>query len=637
MLIMTYKAKQILIYFSFGMIALGAFAFGTFFFLTHVPWVDLSPLEHYKTGYPSIVLDDEDKEWARFELDQRKPVSLADMPDHLIKAFLAAEDHDFFSHNGISMKGILRSLVVNILRRGKVQGASTITQQLVRLLFFDQKKTFSRKVKEQLLSLAIERQFTKEHILETYLNHIYFGCGIYGVEAASQRFWGKSAHQLLVDESATLAAIIRSPLRNCPLINPENTKTRRNMILSSMKKLGYISESALTDLINKSIALTSNDPSCIAPHAREYVRLFVENIVGKNELYSGGLVIKTSLNTAMQEAAQKAFKKNIALYKKKLSNDVDGALITLNVHNGEIKTLIGGSDFRISQFNRALHARRQMGSIFKPLVYALAVEQGRELYEIETDEPVTIDDHGTSWTPQNFNKKFEGPMTLAHALSVSKNTIAVKLLIQSGIENLIPLLPRFHLTETVNAYPSLALGCLDATVIDVAGMINVFANKGLYCNPSFIEWIKNKSNKKIWKSKSSIHQAISWSTSNIIAKALSLSFEKYKAKNPEKWSTIPVFGKTGTTNQSRTCWFAGATPSYTTVVYVGRDNNQSLGHDVYPSQTAFPIWLEYNSLISHPIQKFALEPSLTTVCIDPYTGRRASSPDSISILATHAL
>jgi penicillin-binding protein 1A len=633
-LLMNPTLRNILLIASALVLMLGAFAFGAFFFLTHIPWVDLSVLEHYKTGTPSVILDDEGKEWARFELDCRKPVPLSDMPDHLIKAFLAAEDHNFFSHSGISLRGITRSIIVNTLKRRKVQGASTITQQLVRLLFFDHKKTFSRKVKEQLLSLAVERQFTKELILETYLNHLYFGCGIYGVESASQRFWGKSVQKLTVDEAATLAAIIRSPVRNCPLTHPEKTQSRRDVILRSMQKLGYISVDSCDELQKKPVAVKTDDAGCIAPHVREYVRIFAENLVGRNVLYAGGITIKTTLNSALQREAQTTFRKHVTQLKSKLSKDVDGALITLDVVTSDIKALVGGYDFKSSQFNRALHAQRQFGSIFKPIIYAVGMEQGRCFNEVEIDEPITIDDNGSPWTPQNFNKKFEGPMTLAHALSVSSNPVSVKMLMKAGIPNVITYLSKFHLSANAAPYPSLALGCIDGPAIEVAGIFTTIAHKGTYCPPRLIEWVKDASHKKIWKTKRSSEPVLTWSTSCKVAQALSISFERYKDRHPGKWGTVQVFGKTGTTNQSRTCWFGGATPSYATVIYIGRDNNQSLGNDVYPSQTAFPLWLEYNSRITHPIQIFDSDPSLSKITIDPFTGAEVNhdSRGAITIL-----
>jgi penicillin-binding protein 2A len=218
-------------YFIVLFVSLTSLFLGMFFFASHYKVVDFSALEQYAPGKATIVLDDEGQELARFQLDRREHITLAHMPAHLIQAFISAEDRTFFNHAGISWKGIIRSLYVNIIRWRKAQGASTITQQLTRLLFFDGKKTFTRKIKEQLVALIIEQQFTKEHILEAYLNHIYFGRGIYGVQAACQRFWGKDVADITVDEAAVLAGIVKSPLSYCPLIALEDTEKRRNVVL----------------------------------------------------------------------------------------------------------------------------------------------------------------------------------------------------------------------------------------------------------------------------------------------------------------------------------------------------------------------------------------------------------------------
>ena len=225
------------LFFIFFIFVAGAGA--AFYLFTHHT-VDFSTLAHYNPGHPSILLDDQGNEWGRFQLDRREPIAYDHMPAHLRNAFIAAEDWQFFSHPGISIKGIMRSIIKNVLHGKKLQGASTITQQLVKLLFFDSQKTFKRKIKEQLYALLVEQQFTKEQILETYLNHVYFGFGIYGVEAASQRFWGKHASDLTIDESATLAGVIRCPGQYCPIINPLSAQRRRNIILNSMKNLGMI-------------------------------------------------------------------------------------------------------------------------------------------------------------------------------------------------------------------------------------------------------------------------------------------------------------------------------------------------------------------------------------------------------------
>src|SRR5581483_1216249 len=316
---------------------------GMMYCLLYQKSIDFSVLEQYHQGSPSIVLDDQGHEWARFQFDCREAVPLEKIPPHVIKAFLAAEDHTFFSHKGISWRGILRSIIVNLWRGRKAQGASTITQQLVRLLFFNAKKTYSRKIKEQIFALLVEFQFSKEQILEAYLNHVFFGCGIYGVQAACQRFWGKDVAQVTVDEAAVLAAIMRSPNKYCPLMYPLSAQQRRDIVLERMYKLGFITKQQYQEAVARSVVVQKNTSNQCAPHLKEMIR--------KKLLYTGGLVIQTTLNVAVQNLAQREFEKQIKQLRSGRLGNVDGALISIDVKTGGIKALIGGFDFATSKFN----------------------------------------------------------------------------------------------------------------------------------------------------------------------------------------------------------------------------------------------------------------------------------------------
>jgi penicillin-binding protein 1A len=604
-------------------IALFALASGSCFFLLTKPWVDFSALEYYNPGKPSIVLDCHGREWARFQFDRRAPVSLAQMPQHLVQAFLAAEDHNFFSHHGISYRGILRSGLINLYNRRIVQGASTITQQLVKLLFFDGQRTFKRKIKEQIMALLVERQFTKQHIIQTYLNHVYFGCGIYGVEAASQRFWSKSVSQLTPDESATLAGIVRSPNRYCPLLAKENARKRRNVILKSMSQLAHISQEEYEQWSERSLDLVVQEESCDASHGKESLRLFLENLLGRKSLYTEGYVIHTTLNLDIQRKAQEVFKKQLEAQWSKYSTDFDGALVTLDVKTGGIRALIGGYDFKKSQLNR-VYAKRQMGSIFKPLVYVAALQEGTDFSEVELDEPITIKGGPQDWSPQNVNRKFKGAMTLAHALAISNNIISIKTLLRVGAQAVANIAERFHLPGPLHPYPSLALGCVDGSLLDAAAMFNVFANKGVYERPYIVENITDSWGKKIWKHKSLSESLLSWKITSQVGYILRQAVDKIKLQFPQWQLRAEAIGKTGTADSQRTCWFAGSTPTLTTTLYIGRDNNQVLGKNIYAVNTAFPIWLELNANLEHSVTKFTWDPSLAICRIDAITGNNLS-------------
>lgn len=621
-------------------VLIATFALGGIFFIAHNKVIDFSALEHYNPGNPSILLDDEGKEWARFELDRREPVAYEQLPQHLINAFVATEDWSFFNHSGISFKGIARSLFVNLYRGRKAQGASTITQQLVRLLFLDAKKTFVRKIKEQIVAVLVEQQFTKEQIMQTYLNHVCFGCGVYGVQAACQRFWGKNVQDITIAQAASLAGIMRSPRDYCPLSFPLSCQKRRDVVLGLMKKLKFITPEEYEQARSTAVTTIAHKNEALAPHLREWIRQFLEDKIGKTALYNGGLKIKTTLNQKIQRIAQEQFYEHCKEYRVAIAPNVDGALLSIDVASGEVKALVGGFNFAQSQFNRAFQARRQMGSVFKPILYSAAMKAGMRFDNTEIDEPISIDQNGKPWAPNNFDNQFHGQMTLAHALSTSCNTIAVKTFMKVGARPIVDLAQKMHLPGPLYPYPSLALGCTDVTLKDVTGMFNVFANDGVYVEPHCIEWVKNKVGTKIWKAEPVRERVLSAHISGQVAKVLQASFNRVRTWLPHDWGEADGISKTGTTNDSRTCWFAAATPTLTTVVYIGCDDNHAMkiaatGENVYPLRTAFPIWIGLNRELDFPRKKFSYDPRLTELCINPRTGKRTSKTsdsDAITIL-----
>src|SRR3990167_6455186 len=368
---------------------IAALASGVVFFVAHNPIINFSELVAYRTAKPTVVLDDAGKEWTRFYVERAMPVEFAALPPQLINAFVAAEDWRFFEHDGISFKGIVRSLLKNIYHGKRVQGASTITQQLVKVLFLNAKKTFSRKIKEQFYAFLIERQYSKEEIFECYMNHIYFGCGIYGVAAAAQRFWGCSLAELSVAQCALLAGSVQSPEHYCPLNFPLSALHRRASVLGQMKKLAFISQSEYEAALKEPLQLAQQD-TVVGIHYKHAIRQELEQLVGKEQLYGGGLTVQTSFNKAMQRAAERAFSTMRAL-KKELGADVEGALMVIDNHTGQIKALVSGSDPK-DLTDRCFSMRRQLGSVFKPLVYAAALDAGYSFIDTAVDEPITVAD-----------------------------------------------------------------------------------------------------------------------------------------------------------------------------------------------------------------------------------------------------
>lgn len=612
-----------------------AFLGGALFFVIHNHTIDFSILAQYNTGNASVLLDDEGNEWGKFQLDRRDPVDGTRLPQHLINAFIAAEDWDFFSHRGISWKGIIRSIIVNIYHRRKVQGASTITQQLVKLLFFDSQKTFTRKIKEQLYALLVELQLTKEQILYTYLNHVCFGCGIYGVEAASQRFWSKHAHEVSVSEAATLAGIIRSPARYCPLLYPLSAQKRRDVIIGKMKHLGFITEQEYEKILSQPIEIKDKHTDIFAPHIKEMLRVQLESIVGKTSLYSGFLKIQTTINRKMQEIAQDVFTTEMMKLRKEFGNDIDGSMIVIDRKTGEIKALVGGFDFTVSKFNRVTQGRRQIGSTFKPLIYACALEQGMTFADTEMDEPTEWIQNNTIWAPKNYNKKFNGQITLAYALSHSNNIVSIKTLLKVGAQHVITLAKKCRIKSNFHSYPSLALGCIDTTLCEAAGMFNVFANDGIYVEPHGLLSIKDRWGVRVYKAAPEHERVLNSRIVGQVKAVLCLGPERVKRMyGPHNWLKSEVMSKTGTTNDSRTCWYAGSTPELTVAVYVGFDDNRSMGDNVYPIRTALPIWLTFNRAVEQNEQKFSYDPSLKKIVVDERTGLPSTlgKPGTISIL-----
>jgi len=596
--------------------------------------VDFSCLTEQNIGQPSILLDDEGNEWARFALDRRDPIVIDELPKHVCDAFIAAEDWQFFNHRGISFKGIIRSFLVNLWYGRIVQGASTITQQLVKLLFFDGQRTFKRKIKEQLYAILAEHQCTKEQILQTYLNHVYFGCGIYGVEAASQRFWGKHVTQISIDEAATLAAIVRSPANYCPIMAPLSAQQRRDVVLRSMKKLQMITEQEYGQAIATPLLIKDIDNQKIATHAKEYIRLLLEEELGKRLLYTGGLTIQTTLNRTLQELAEKSFYDNMRTFKKELIPEMDGALITLESKTGAIKAAVGGFDFNSSKFNRVWHSKRQIGSVFKPLVYAAAVQAGASFADTEIDEPIALKQGAQVWQPNNYNKKFAGQTTLAHALTHSNNIVSLKTLLKYGAQPVLLLAQRCHLEGAQYAYPSLALGCVDACLKEVAGMFNIFANDGIYVQPHIISWAKDSWGTKIWKHQLTQEHIVPKSIAHKVAKVLENGIKRWRRVYQKEFIEENVIIKTGSTNDCRTCWFAGSTPELTTVVYVGCDDNRAMG-DIYPVRTAFPIWLDLHAKLKLTGKNFTYDPLLKPIWVDQWTGAwsHPTNPDAVEIFA----
>jgi len=600
---------------------------GAFFYLINQDWVDFQSELSFKNDNPSVVLDDKNEVLFSFKLDKREPVSYDKLPKILVLAFVAAEDWNFFTHSGVSYKGMLRSLFVNLYNGKIVQGASTITQQVAKLLFLSQERTFIRKIKDIFLSFQLERQFTKEQILELYLNNVYFGRGIYGVEAACQRLWGKSTKDISVDQAATLAATAKSAL----FYSPEKSIKRRNLVLKNMLKLNFISIKEYEQAFKTNIIINDKEPGDpVMLYIKEWIRNWAENKWGKDVLYKLGLKIKTTINKDKQKLATGIFRKKIKEIRTRLDEKLNGGMIAIESETGKIKAMIGGFDFNESQFNRVLQARRQVGSTFKPFLYAGAIKAGLDMDYIMVDEPIEMEIGGTLWRPKNWNGEFGGAMTLVKALTLSNNIVAVKLLLKLGYEHVIKWAKNFQINAELKPYPSLALGTAELTVKDLATSFNVFANNGYFVNSYFIENIKDSWGKVIWKSKNKKLYVLDSITNSKMINALSYRIKRAKdLLNYDKWIDAQAIGKTGSTNDATSTWFIGSTPELTTCVYIGRDDNSSVGKNVFASSTVFPIWLDFNLNLNFNKKFFYYDQALKEITINWNTGENVTDLDDL--------
>ncbi len=598
-------------------------------------WVDFSSLDMYKTALPSVVFDDEGQVLARFELDKRTPVSYKKLPKILVNAFVAAEDHGFFQHNGISLRGIVRSTLVNCYRGRVVQGASTITQQLARLMFLYHDRTFYRKFQEVFIAFQLERQLSKEQIFELYINNVYFGRGIYGVQAACKRFWNKSVEDISLDQAATLAAVAKSARLYSPLNAPANAQQRRNIILKVMARMGLACQAEVQQALKVDVHIQDYAPgNPIRLYVQEWIRTWAEGKWGKDALYRKGLKIKTTINTDVQEKAEIAFSKTIHALRQHQGPALNGGLVSIDPPTGRIKAMIGGYDFKQSQFNRATQAYRQIGSSYKPILYALALRAGIEMDTVMVDDPDTPFEltmpNGTLWQPKNWHKKPEGAMTLVRALTYSNNIIAIKLFLALGSSYIIPWTKLFGITRGLTNYPSMALGTAEASVIENVAAFNVFANNGVYVKPYLIEWVKGASGDKIWEVEPCQYRIwdsrLNTKMVNILSQRMLLGKRQYQ----QKWIDADAIGKTGSTNGAATTWFVGATPSLTTAVYTGRDDNKPV--HLLAGRTTFPLWVSLYQSLKSAKKHFYTDPALREVTINWLTGQPCEPSDDPNVI-----
>ncbi len=580
---------------------------------------------------------------AEFFIEKRDLISLKRMPRYLKKAVLATEDRSFYDHGGVDLKGILRAIVHDILAGEFVEGASTITQQLAKTLFLTPEKTLTRKIREAFLAFQLERRYTKDEILQFYLNQIYLGSGAYGVESAARIYFAKPVSALGLAECALIAGLPKAPSRYSPLVNPDLTLKRRNTVLRQMHDMQIITRTVFEKTIQMPIELKSQkNKTLTAPYFTEHIRKFLVETFGSAPVYRGGLHVRTTLSSAFQKAAQKAVRKGLETLEKRMRRGgvqnphPQAALICLDVRSGEIRAMVGGKDYTQSAFNRAIMARRQPGSAFKPIVYAHAIEKGFPQSKTLIDAPVRFNSTSTEkpWQPENFSKEFKGEMTLRKALSISENIPAIKLIQMLGPSAVVRLGHQLGIESPLAPNLSLALGTSATTLLELTAAYAAFPNKGKWIRPQAVLKVLDHRKRTLWEASAEQKIALSRSTAAIMTDMLQAVVKEGTGRKA-RVIKHPVGGKTGTSDDCRDALFIGFSPGIATGVWVGLDSNTSLGHRETGARAALPIWIEFMTTVlsKMPYRYFDIPDDVVKVRMNPMTGRAASAESAQAVTA----
>ena len=585
----------------------------------------VTALETLQPVQGSRIYDDNDEPMTELHVERRIFVPLAQIPPALRDAIIATEDRRFYSHWGVDPIGIARAVVQNYRRGRIVEGGSTITQQLAKVLFLTADKSLERKLKEAVLALELERRYSKDRILEMYLNQVYFGHGAYGVEAAARTYFGKSVSELTVREAALLAGLPRAPSSYLPFDHANAAKRRRELVLRRMVEYGALKEEEA-----KRIART--DLGLIAPERRrttgqyflDYVQQTLEAKYGADLVFKGGLNIYTTLSPSMQLAAEQAMRDGLKALegrsaKARPGENPEGAIITIEPQTGYVKAMVGGYDFLRSEFNRAVQAKRQPGSAFKPVIYIAALEAGFTPATRIEDSPVSYPtgSNGQTWKPENYDRIFRGPTTLQQAIEESVNVVTVKLQERIGINKTVQVARRLGITSPLDINLSLALGTSDLSLLELTSAYGVLANQGVWMPPVTVRYITDAQGKLLEEHVPEGREAVAPETAYVITHMLRGVVERGTGQ-AAKVLGRPIAAKTGTTNDYSNAWFVGFTPRLATGVWVGYDLPRSLGRDETGSRVAVPIWVGYMGkiLAESPKEDFPVPDRVAMLLVD---------------------
>jgi penicillin-binding protein 1A len=493
-------------------------------------------------------------------------VSIKELPPYLPKAFVAIEDRRFYSHHGVDPVGLMRATVANILHRGVSQGGSTITQQLAKNLFLTQERTLWRKLQEVVFAVWLERKFSKSEILELYLNRVYFGAGAYGVEAAAQRYFGKSAKQVKIAEAAMLAGLVKSPSRLAPSRNPNGAERRAQTVLAAMADQGFVTETMATAALAQPAYAVKPAGAGSVNYVADWIMDVLDDLVGRVEQ---DLVVETSIDPALQAVAEKALVDELAAKGAKF--DVQQGALVAMTPDGAVRALIGGKNYAESQFNRAVAAKRQLGSSFKPFVYLTALEGGLTPDSVREDKPIQI----KGWKPENYTHEYFGPVTLTQALAMSLNTVSVRLTQEFGPTAVTRTAYRLGISSKLEPNASLALGTSEVSLIELVSAYAPFANGGDAVSAHVIERVRTAAGKPLYvRAQQNYGQVVE---PRHVGMMNAMMRETLHIGTAQK-ASLPGWqaaGKTGTSQDYRDAWFIGFTAHLVTGVWLGNDDSSS--------------------------------------------------------------
>ncbi|MBI5054990.1 MAG: PBP1A family penicillin-binding protein [Nitrospirae bacterium] len=697
----------------------------------------INEIKGYVPANGTKVYADDDSLVGEFKVEKGIFVPISKIPENLIRAVVAVEDSRFWQHKGIDYIAIIRAILKDIIAGRIKEGASTITQQLAKVIFLSPEKTVVRKLKEATLAFRIEKNLTKEEILELYLNKVYFGHGAYGVEMAARTYFGKSVSDLNLAEAALIGGLVKAPSKFSPYSDLDKAKERQHIVLRRMEEEKYITKDEAEKAYRQPLHLSSMRYELYTQnYFLEYIRKYLEDEYGVEKVYKGGLKVYTTLNKRMQAAAVRAMQnglreldkrqgyrgaighKDIILenelkeekpfgkvvmrqgdimtatvitvsdsqaivkargftgriflpdttwakrlldssgkvikdfryfklpdilrsgdvirvkVKEMISNEpvfqleqepvVQGAIVAVEPSTGYIKAIVGGYDFGKSEFNRAVFAKRQAGSAFKPVIYAAAMDSGYTPASTIVDEPVSYStEQFGEWRPENYDRKFHGPTRLREALAYSRNIVTIKLLEKVGVKDVIKFAGALGIPGPLPYNLSLALGSLSVTPLELTSAFCVFANDGMKINPIAIKYLLDADGNVLENNQPKGTGVISAQTA-FLATSMLEDVVKYGTAKRARELQMPIAGKTGTTNDFKDAWFVGYTPELAAGVWVGFDNMRPLGARETGAKAALPIWMDFMKDV--PANKtFPLPKGIVTAVIDPLTGLLATS------------